>query len=44
MSKLIVIKESTDELLKDLRIGDESYNSIIWRNIKDNKKENDTTN
>ena len=31
MSKQIVIKENTDELLKSLRIGDETYNSIIWR-------------
>ena len=42
MSKLIVIKENTDELLQELRIGDESYNSIIWRNLKENKKEDGT--
>ena len=38
MTKQIIIKEDTDELLQKLRIGDESYNSIIWRNLK--KKEN----
>ncbi|MBS3071164.1 hypothetical protein J4407_02590 [Candidatus Pacearchaeota archaeon] len=35
MTKQIVIKENTDELLKNLKIGDESYNSIIWRNLKE---------
>lgn len=33
-SKLIVIKEETDELLKTLKVGDESYNSVIFRNLK----------
>lgn len=36
MTKLIVIKEKTDELLKELRIGDETYNSVIWRNLEEN--------
>ena len=39
MSKLIVIKENTEELLQNLRIGDETYNSIIWRNLKERRNE-----
>jgi len=35
MTKLIVIKENTEKLLEELRVGDESYNSIIWRNLKE---------
>lgn len=29
--KAIIIQKSTDDLLKKLKVGDESYNSIIWR-------------
>ena len=32
-SKLILIDEDTDKLLQELRVGDESYNSILWRNL-----------
>lgn len=35
LMKTIVIRVETDELLKKLRVGDESYNSIIWRNLKE---------
>lgn len=39
MGKLIVIKENTEELLQKLRVGDETYNSIIWRNLKERIEE-----
>lgn len=32
-SKQIVIRKDTDELIEKLRVGDESYNSVIWRNL-----------
>ena len=35
MTKLIQIKTKTEQLLDNLRIGDESFNSIIYRNLKD---------
>ena len=38
MSKTIVIQEDTNELLQELRIGDETYNSIIWRNLREDAK------
>lgn len=38
VSKHIIIQEETDELLNSLRVGDESYNSIIFRNLKETKK------
>jgi len=38
MSKLIVIKENTDKLLNNLRIGDETYNSVIWRNLEEKRE------
>ena len=37
MTKTIVIQEDTNKLLEELRIGDETYNSIIWRNLNERK-------
>lgn len=31
--KLVVVKDETIDLLESLRIGDETYNSIIKRNL-----------